>query len=190
MATKFEDSREWLMGDAVQKQWARTVAESGAVVLPIYGMDDVDSRTKAPVLFLGTELLVAPDLLVMKPGLTRWHEVKAKSIPTWRRFRPGPRWEHGIDYSLLEEYKQVQSRSGAAVWIVVHEELSPLDADTESQLAPSPEWLVIKLDTAVRVGDRRPDWPGGKKSSNHGRRGQGGWLWARSEMTKVLQRSA
>lgn len=182
---KFYESREWIMGDSAQKQWARRVASTGKVVLPTYGMDDVDSSTKAPVLFCDEGLIVAPDMLVMsRNGDSRWHEVKAKAVPTWRRFRPGPRWEHGIDFSLLGEYQDVERQTGSAVWFVVREESSPGDPARESKLDGPPLWLAITLQDAVRHGERRPEWPGGKSNpSRRGRHGEGGWLWPRAAMS-------
>lgn len=187
---KFEETREWIMGDSAQKAWARRVAASGKVVLPTYGMDNVDPATKAPVLFTRNGLRVAPDMLVMwatdDGAESRWHEVKAKAQPTWRKFRPGPRWEHGIDFALLEEYTQVQGETGSGVWLVVFEEHSPGDPHKSSQLCGPPAWLAITLDDAKQKGELRPDWPGGKlRPRDRGRHGQGGWLWARNDMQHV-----
>ena len=186
MSDTFYETREWKIGDSAQQRWARIVANGGSVVLPTYGMDEVDAATKAPVLFTCDGLLVAPDLLVMSHGQSKWNEVKAKSQPTWRRFSPGPRWEHGCDYSLRLEYERVRDKSGSEVFIVVNEIVSPVDPNADSELMQSDEWLVISLSKAIETGDRRSDWPGGKKNpQRRGRKGMGGWFWARSAMDRV-----
>jgi hypothetical protein len=183
MQTPFKQSPEWLMGAKQQERWARFVAARGGVVLPTYGMQEVDSSTKAPVLFHRDGLLVVPDLLVLsrvKPSC--WHEVKAKSTASWRRMPPGPRWEHGIDFSLLKEYSKVENLSGLMAIIVVHELSSPANLSRESQLTGQEAWLWMTLAECVKNGQRRPKWPGNGK---HSRKGLGGWLWARSEMHEI-----
>lgn len=183
----FYQSREWLLGDGAQKRWARFVASRGNIVLPTYAMSDEDSsRTKAPVLYAPDGgLLVAPDALVLRNGRgPRWHEVKAKGAPTWRWTQR--RWEHGCDWSLVCEYRQVQRQTGSPVFIVVHEELTPEDPARESPLVPADFWLIIPLAKALVRGQRRPTWPGGcKRPRDRGRRGMGGLLWARDEMDRV-----
>ena len=183
----FEETKEWLMGDKSQQRWAHIVADRGGVVLPTYGMQEVDATTKAPVLFHKDGILVVPDLLVMsKKNPPRWHEVKAKTCPTWRRFYPGPRWEHGIDYSLMKEYQEVERISGSKVVIVVHESASPVNpkeimVSEQDDLKGEEKWLWMSLDKCRAVGQARPKWPGGNRRS---RRNEGGWLWARAEMNE------
>lgn len=183
----FYETPEWLLGDGAQKRWARAVAKNGRVVLPTYGMDDVDSSTKAPVLFFNDELLIAPDILLLGGGKPpAWNDVKAKSIPTWRICKPGPRWEHGIDYACLTEYERVQSESGHRVYIVIHETRSPSNPLAKSELIESDTWLYMSIDDIRRSGDRRPDWPGGKLDKRRrGRKRLGGWLWDRRDMRLV-----
>jgi len=185
-SSRFEESREYKFGDCAQRDWAQELARRGRLVLPVYGLDGNSPATKAPVILRrGGGWLVAPDLLVMgnngKPAV--WNEVKAKGIPTWRIYPPGPRWEHGFDFSLVSEYGVIEADSGMEVWIVVFEQASPLDANVRSPLEGPPVWLMIPLRRAIACGDRRSDWPGGKKSPrDRGRRGKGGLLWARTEM--------
>jgi len=176
------ESAEWLFGDAAQKRWARILAERGNAALPVYGMDDVDERTKAPILFVTDGLLVVPDVLCLNPksGST-WHEVKAKSTPGF--YRKHNRWEHGADLALIEEYQEVARVTGVPVWLVVYEERSPVDPDRDSQLAPAGIYLGVSLIDAARLGERRPTWPGGVTNPrNRGRSGKGGLLWPRAAM--------
>lgn len=186
----FYESREWLMGDESQQRYARMKAERGVCSIPVYGMDNVDSRTKAPVMFVtGERIMVVPDLLLMKDGRCQWHEVKAKSRPTWRRLNPGPRWEHGCDYSLATEYRDIQDESGGIVFIVVHETMSPVDDFSESKLIQSDLWLVISISEAFRHGDHRQRWPN-PSIGDFGRRGKGGLLWPRSAMKQAFEESS
>lgn len=178
----FRQTREWIMGDSAQKEYARKIAKAGGyVVLPTYGMDDVSAATKAPVLFVANGLLIAPDILLCSPKKNMWQDVKAKSVPTW--YRKKRRWEHGFDYSCAEEYLAVQNASGIRVGIVVHESRSPQDSTKESQLTGPAGFLFITLNDALLIGDHRKDWPGGAANpKRRGRRGMGGLLWDRSQM--------
>lgn len=110
-----------------------------------------------------------------------------KSMPIWRRFTPGPRWEHGCDWATVQEYRDVQERLGFPVVIVVYERQTPEDATADSPLVPSDYRLTIPLDHAIEVGDHRLDWPGGKfHPERRGRDDLGGLLWARSDMNVAL----
>ena len=175
-------SREWLLGDAAQKRWARILASRGNAALPVYGMDEVDDRTKAPTLFVRDGLLVVPDVLCLNPKAgNTWHEVKAKHVPGWYRKRG--RWEHGTDWTLVREYEEVERVTGVPVWLIVYEERSPVDGERESALVESGVYLGIRLAEAVTAGEHRPTWPGGTVAPhNRGRRGGGGLLWPRSAM--------
>ena len=187
----FQDSREWRLGDNAQRDWAKIMGESGRIAIPVYGAESNALVTKAPMLFFMGGMLVAPDVLVMTPAKNFWHEVKAKAVPTWRRCHPGPRWEHGIDFALIEEYETVQAESGADVFIIVWEEHSPTGnprsgEDFRQYLRGDPEWLAISIAAAIKHGEHRKDWP--KRNGNPsdlGRNGQGGLLWSRSAMKQI-----
>jgi len=190
----FYDTPEWQLGDEAQKRWAIAIARRGHAVLPSYEMGQTSPETKAPMMFTADGRLVIPDLLVLnskKPP--QWHEVKAKTAPTWRIYKSkdckcwrGPRWEHGIDYALMTEYRRVADLSGAPVYLVIHEPHSPKHPTAESPLSGPETWLLISLENAERFGDRREDWPGGSKEPNRrGRCRQGGWLWSRNVMTPI-----
>lgn len=205
-----KNGREWQLGEKAQSAWAELMAKCGGISVPLYGAEGNSTDSKAPMLYCCDGLLVAPDILILRQELMRWHEVKAKSIPTWRIKKPGPRWEHGIDRALIDEYRRVQQLSGIKVAIIVHEERSPIgephvpelseNSNSLSDFDPaamrrrieeaareclngSAAWLSIMLDDAAKVGDDRPWWPerNGNRS-DHGRDGRGGWLWARSAM--------
>ena len=181
-------SREWLLGDAAQKRWARILAGRGNAALPVYGMDEVDDRTKAPILFVRDGLLVVPDVLCLNPARgNTWHEVKAKRVPGWYRNRQ--RWEHGADYSLVREYEEVQRATGLPVWLIVFEERSPVDPLADSALQDGGVFLGIRLVDAIATGEHRPTWPGGTaEPHNRGRRGAGGLLWPRAAMVLLEPR--
>jgi len=170
-ATPFTETREYKFGDSAQREWAATCVDLyGGIVLPIYDYTEIAPEDKAPTVMCGGGDLIAPDLLFSAIGRPAvFLEVKAKTEATWRRRPPGPRWEHGIDYSCATEYREIQDLSGIKVFLVLRE-------------MPS-LWLLISLDLAFEIGDRRTDWPGGKAEPNRrGRRGLGGLLWPRSAM--------
>jgi hypothetical protein len=183
----FSSTPEWKMGDGVQREWALKVAGSGRVVLPTYTMNDDQAENKAPLLLTSSGTLTAPDLLVTAINEnTRWHEVKAKSKPSWRRCKPGPRWEHGCDWCLAMEYKEVQTQAVFAVYIIVHEARSPSNVSQDSPLTGPETWLAITLDDALKKGEKRKDWPGGKfNPKRRGKKGMGGLLWNRADMSVV-----
>lgn len=182
--TDFEDTREYKMGRAAEEAWCRFLASVGHAAVPIYGATGVDSSTKAPVMFVRDGLIVCPDVLCLKrDGKSLWHEVKSKHEPGWYRKRG--RWEHGIDKSLFDEYRNVQASTGTPVWLIVHEETSPTDPNAASPLLGGSVWLGIPIDVSLLVGEHRPTWPGGKHSSRRGRRNKGGWLWPRGAMTRL-----
>jgi len=179
----FRTTPEWILGDASQRSYAKTLADAGRIVLPVYDFENNTPESKAPLLLIKGGILVVPDLLVMGAKPTCWNEVKAKSVPTWRRCPPGPRWEHGIDFALSTEYAKVEEASGYVVFIVIHELTSPLSANQEGPLSGPPCLLYIALQTAIEMGDRRKDWPGGAAQPNRrGRNREGGLLWDRSAM--------
>lgn len=197
MSTAFEESPEFLLGDAAQKQWALLLAEAGNVVAPMYGAVDVSASTKAPVLFADRKQvrngrLIAPDLFVCAPGKACWQDVKAKSVPGYL-YRQR-RWEHGVDFEVMREYELAQILSGFPVWLIVHEVQSPREGaeppwpngdwrDYERFLEPSGQWLGISLGNAFATGEARPSWPGGQsRPRERGKHGKGGWLWPRDAM--------
>lgn len=172
------------------------LAALGRLVVPCYGATntDVDKNTAAPLLYTNKRKLVAPDLLcVCREKGSSWQEVKSKTEPTWRRFRPRSfaqawraRWEHGLDMDLVEHYSDVALFGGFPLYVIVHEAKSPINDDQESDLAASDKFLFAALTAIQTTGDHRPDWPGGKLSPRRrGRGGKGGWLWPRSIMREV-----
>lgn len=184
MSGDVKKSPEWARGDTAQRQWADVLTERGSCALPTYAFEDVTKETKAPVMLIPGGLLVTPDVLCMSGSGITWHEVKSKSCPSWNRNRT--RWEHGFDHSLLREYQDVARRTGCPVWIVVYEISSPENPLADSKLVPSGLWLCMALSDVMRLGRHQHDWPGGKAQPHRrGRRGEGGWLWARVDMTEL-----
>jgi len=184
---RFEDSREYQMGQQSEEIFARKMQARGWAVIPTCDLSCVVKETKAPILYAPMEgLLVTPDAMVFRDGAVCWTEIKGKSEPTWRVYPPGPRWEHGIDHELLAEYEDVQRVTRLTVYVIVHELKSPLDPRRQSALIPSDLWLRLSMNKILSIGEHRPKWPGGVASPNRrGRGGRGGWLWARSAMTAI-----
>lgn len=185
-------TKEWAIGDTAQRKYAELCAGMGWTVAPMYAFEECVTETKAPVMLVPgvanqAGLIVAPDLLLMRADKSpAWVDVKAKSVPSWRRVSPGPRWEHGCDLSIAEEYRAVQDRTGIECHIVVHEIRSPISDTSDSALVESGVWLAIGIADAFNVGQVRSDWPGGAlHPQRRGRRGRGGLLWARSDMRRV-----
>lgn len=182
---RWKDSDEWIRGDTAQRQWADTLRDRGNAVLPAYAFDDVTPETKAPVMLVPCGVRITPDVLSFRPRqFPVWHEVKAKSVPSF--YRKYGRWEHGCDYSASQEYQLVQTETNIPIFIVVHETATPVDPDCHSPLEPSGIWLAISLNAALKYGEHRCDWPGGKDQPwRRGRKGMGGLLWPRGRMRLI-----
>ena len=176
-------SAEAQRGAAAETAAAALIQRRGGVVLPVYS-SVANGDDKAPLVLLpdGTAA-VGPDILCWLNHRGYWIDVKGKTVPTWRRNDPGPRWEHGIDLANFCDYERVGAETGVPVWLLVHEDRSPLDALAESAFVPPGGWLAIALAEARRLGEHRKDWPGGAQApARRGRRQEGGWLWARKDM--------
>lgn len=173
---------EWSRGDTAQRRWADLMVQRGHAVLPVHAFDDVVPDTKAPVMLVPEGIRVTPDVLLLRARHgALWHEVKSKSVPTW--YRIYEQWEHGCDYALALEYQAVQIETGTTVQIIVHETRTPIDPYDDAGLMDSETWLFIPLKKVFRVGEHRPDWPGGRNQPHRrGRSGMGGLLWPRHEM--------
>jgi len=185
-----QDSREWWHGEYMQREWVSILLGRGNMVLPTHSLQDNAPGTKAPMILVPGDLLVAPDALSVRVDdgglVATWHEVKAKSKPGWKRLPEPGRWEHGIDYANLLDYREVQERSGWPVVLVVCETSSPEAPAKESRLIPGRRWLWVRLDDALEKGEHRPTWPGGEHdTTRRGRRKMGGWLWPRAIMREL-----
>lgn len=184
---KYEaDSPNTRLGMEAETIAAKIMQSRGSAVLPACSIIGNTEATKAPM-FLPPDggIIVCPDLLTFRDGKHTWIDVKGKSVPSWRRNSPGPRWEHGIDYSHMLEYKRCGEITGGAVWILLKESKRPSDTSAESPLVVGGDWLAIKLSDAEACGERRTDWPGGKiRPGDRGSKGLGGFLWPRSAMSQ------
>jgi hypothetical protein len=187
---KFEETPEYQFGDTAQRKWGEHLRELGRSVMPAYAFKEMTAETKSPVLLIPQGLLVTPDLLSFSIDKgPSWHEVKAKSVPTWHR--NSGRWEHGFDFSLLSEYERVRDITHLPIFIVVNERAGPMNPLLDSELLPADNWLWLSLGAIKALGEHRPDWPGGKSQPNRrGRHGKGGWLWPRIGMSIARSPSA
>jgi hypothetical protein len=172
------------VGDRAEAQLEALLRGKGLTVLTVADLTGRTRETEAPMLKLPTGMLVAPDFLCFQVGRPAfWVDAKGKGDPTWRRYHPGPRWEHGIDYAHAEEYREVERATGLPVWLAVYETRTPVDSARQSALVPGGQFLFLRLDAAWEQGTHRPEWPGGKsRPHDRGKRGRGGLLWARDFM--------
>lgn len=170
--TLFRDTDAYRRGDTAQREWAAfCLTHGGGVVIPLYDSTEITPEDKAPMVMMLGEDVIAPDCLYInsQTGKLCWHEVKAKTAPTFRINPPGPRWEHGIDLDAALQYQLLERESKISVLIIVQDPVG---------------WLSITLENVFRTGDERKDWPGGSSEPlRRGRRGKGGLLWPRSAMS-------
>ena len=171
-------SIEGRLGAATECRAAGLLRERGHAVVHVF------DAPSAPMVHQLAGDAVAPDLLCFRAANALWIEVKGKTAPNWRRCRPGPRWEHGIDFAHLREYVAVREATALPVWVLLYELHSPAAPESKSRLSGPPGWLAIDLVLLERIGQRRLTWPGGPNEPHRrGKQGLGGWLWARKRMT-------
>ena len=137
------------IGESAISRW---LIDRGNTVLPTYEME-ID-RGKGPRVFSPAGALVSPDLCVIRDGRIVWVEAKHKTVFSWRRNRPGPRWETGVDLHHWRQYIQVQEITAAPVWLLfLHRKATPSDLDLP-YIPPGaicPTGLFgISLDAAIR----------------------------------------
>ena len=126
--TKRELARAW---EQRMGEWAR---RRGWYVLPTYDYSGRDDD-KAPKLLAppGRESLVLPDLQCVRPGETRWLEIKWKASCT--RYVKGGYRTTGISLRLWEHYSQVELLTGGGVWVVfLHQEEQEIRGDSLADL--------------------------------------------------------
>lgn len=116
------------IGQAGESAIARWLIGRGCTVLPAYEIEI--SRGKGPRVYSSEGPLVSPDLGVIKDGAFSWVEAKHKTVFSWRRCAPGPRWETGVDLIHWTDYCRVEEVSGCPVWLLfLHRESQPWSGD-------------------------------------------------------------
>ncbi len=107
--------RQLQFGQAGESAIAHWFRNRGFNVLPVY--EKIVDTGKGPQLFLsGGESLIAPDMLVFKPGCMYWIEAKHKTAFTW--YRVGGRWTTGIDLRHYLDYLKVDDNTEFDVWLL------------------------------------------------------------------------
>ncbi len=72
------------IGQEAEQELARILGERGYTVIPISAFtNNTGKGIKAPMIVVGGEYSVSPDLLAMKDGRSLWIEVKRKSVPAY-----------------------------------------------------------------------------------------------------------
>jgi len=128
-----------LMGESLIAQW---LIRRGHVVLPAYEVEG--GGFKGPRVHSARGAHVSPDLgIVRRDGRFVWIEAKHKTAFSWRRCRPGPRWETGIDLRHWSHYCEVGALTNAAMWLLfLHRESTP---DRRDLRAGSPRACPVGL---------------------------------------------
>lgn len=151
------------VGHAGETQIAKWLVSRGNTVVPAYEIEI--QRGKGPRVYSPAGPIVAPDLCVIRGGRVIWVEAKHKTTFTWRRNRPGPRWETGVDLHHWREYQRVQKATGAPVWLLfLHRESEPAPQDRPHVPAgeTSPVGLFgICMDQAVECARISDQYAGG-----------------------------
>lgn len=105
---------------------ARYMMSRGHAVLPVYEIEK--SHGKGPQLFLHSENLVAPDMLIFTKNGSLFIEAKHKSVFTWHRITK--QWTTGIDIRHYYDYLRVAENTKTPVWLMFyHRSSQPSEAD-------------------------------------------------------------
>lgn len=171
-----EFSEKLALGNKFERLWAKKlVALYGGCVFPLWESDDGPPR-----LVTADFDPVLPDMLhVPLSGIARLWEVKWRAESTWHRNSSTA--ELGIDYSLYQQYRQVERETGMLVSVAVYVDRIH---DDSGELGDCKKWLIINLGLLGRYGRLAPTWPGGT-FGNHGRDDAGGILWPVKKMKKI-----
>lgn len=184
------------IGQEAEQELAGILGERGYTVIPISAFtNNTGKGIKAPMIVVGGEYSVSPDLLAMKDGRSLWIEVKRKSVPAY--FYKWHCWVHGIDRPNAEDYRKAQESTGHPLFICVLEDKSPATPDLylewndrsareyeKSDLTGPRKWLWITLDRAMECGAY---FPGNAEMMGPRNPDGYGLYWARSEMKEFLR---
>lgn len=103
-STSFKDNL--LAGRIHESTIGSYLRRKGWTIIPIYELEQ--DAGKGPQIFAPSGAsLVGPDMIAYRNGATRFVEAKTKSVFSWRRTSPGPRWETGIDLRHYSHYCKV-----------------------------------------------------------------------------------
>lgn len=117
--TNFRDLPEFRLGRTVEEGIARIMMKCGWRVNPTYAYSGEEGNKAPKALFIGGPEYVLPDLMVMRDGVTRWVEVKAKTKANYRR--DANYFEHGVDFDNWLDYQRIEDESGNAVYLCIFE---------------------------------------------------------------------
>lgn len=152
------------IGQEAEQEMAVMLGQRGYTVIPISQFtNNTGGKINAPMLVVGSDYSISPDLLAMKDGKSLWIEVKRKSVPAY--YYKWHCWVHGVDRPNIEAYRKAQQSTGHPLFICILEDKSPLTPDlflywnerkpngpeTEDLQGPR-QWLWITLDQAMAHG--------------------------------------
>lgn len=153
----------WI-GQEAEQELASMLGHRGYTVIPISAFtNNVGAAINAPMLVIGEEYSISPDLLAMKNGKAMWIEVKRKSVPAY--YYKWHCWVHGVDRHNIEAYQKAKLATGHPLIICVLEDKSPITPDLwldwherfkfgaeQNDLSGPRKWLWISLDDALLNG--------------------------------------
>jgi len=157
-------------GEGIIAQWMK---RQGFNVLPVYEKEQ--GEYKGPALYTVEGSLIAPDMLVFKPGgKTVWIEAKTKSAFTMHH-KTG-HWTTGIDLRNYQDYLQVQDVSPWPVWLLfLH-----FDGQAKDSPAGCPTGLFGNSLTFLRQNEHH----------RHPNGGRGGMVyWQDTALRKIAELS-
>lgn len=180
------------IGQEAEQEMASILGHRGYTVIPISALtNNTGAKINAPMLVIGDEYSISPDLLAMKNGKSTWVEVKRKSVPAY--YYKWHCWVHGVDRPHIEAYQKAKLTTGHPLFIFVLEDKSPITPDLwldwherskfgaeQNDLSGPKQWLWISLDDALANGR----FLSGNKEMIDNRNHEGvGLYWPRRKMT-------
>jgi hypothetical protein len=197
MPTKFEQSKNYIMGRKREQEFVEFLARDGLHVVPVYEAVGVDKNSESPKIWTSQGRIIAPDILgVRKDGAAIFFEIKAKTKPSFRWKGEFRGFYHGVNFDLFKYHYRIIAQQCENFWFIICEENTIPNEDWEpagerpqtilpggapdwneyeKSLAPGPSWLAIKYSDAQKLGRRQDNWTDGKV----------GWLWPRKAMQAI-----
>jgi len=144
-AKSLRETDQFQMGRRGERVVKSMYQSLGYWVIPSYDYAGPDGDM-APSLQSNGRWLPLPDLDTSRGGKRRWIEVKTKKHPTFHEMTR--QWEEGIDLDKYQRYLDVQSITGAEIWLAFYE------LDTRTVLHQSLDHLagVVRIYDGDKMG--------------------------------------
>ena len=133
-----------ILGEIGEKVAREITKREGWYVLPA----SLSGSSKAAMFDSLNEKIILPDNFESKNGLSRWLEIKTKTVASFST--KDKEWEHGLPLRHWNSYMQIQKKSGVPGFLGIIE------------LNPDPSFLINSLNN-LQSGHNRISWMQGEQ---------------------------